>query len=46
MRNHIKLVAVEDKGNGRYLLTTENSFEIENEAKPGVVATALVLLAG
>lgn len=46
VRNHIKLVAVEDKGNGRCLLTPENSFEIENEAKPGVVATALVLLAG
>ena len=46
VRNHIKLVSVEDKGKGRYLLTTENSFEIENEAKPGVVATALVLLAG
>lgn len=46
VRNHIKLVSVEEKGNGRYLLTTENTFEIENEVKPGVVATALVLLAG
>lgn len=45
VRNRIKLLSIEDKGNGRHLLTTENSFEIENEAKPGVVATALLLVA-
>ena len=46
VRNHIKLMAVEDKGQGRFLLTTENSFEIESETKPGLVATALVVVAG
>ena len=46
VRNRIKLVSMEDKGNGRYLMTTENTFEIENGAKPGAVAIALVLLAG
>lgn len=46
VRNHIRLLSVEDKGKGRYLLTTENSLEIEGEAKPGLVATALVVLAG
>jgi acyl dehydratase len=45
VRNHIRLLSVEDRGKGRYLVTTENTFEIENEARPGVVAIALVLLA-
>jgi acyl dehydratase len=45
VRNRIRLLAIEDKGNGRHLLITENSFEIENEPKPGVVATALLLVA-
>lgn len=44
VRNHVKLLSVEEKGNGRYLVTTENTFEIENETKPGLVAIALVLL--
>lgn len=46
VRNHIKLVAVEDKGNGRQLMTTENTFEIEGEAKPALVATALAYVVG
>jgi acyl dehydratase len=44
LRNHVKIVAAEDKGNGRLLLTTENTFEIEGEDKPALVAIALVML--
>ena len=43
VRNRIALVAVEDKG-GRVLVTTENTIEIENEAKPAVIATSLVMI--
>jgi len=44
VRNHVKVAAVEDKGNGRVLLTTENTFEIEGEDKPALVAFVLVML--
>ena len=44
LRNHVRIVAAEDKGNGRLLLTTENTFEIEGEDKPALVAIALVML--
>ena len=44
MRNHVKLAALEDKGSGRVLLTTENTIEIEGEDKPALVAFALVML--
>jgi len=44
VRNRIVLVAVEDKGEGRFLLTTENTIEIEAERKPALAATALALL--
>jgi acyl dehydratase len=44
VRNRVKLVAVENKGNGRVLLTTENTFEIEGEDKPALIATALVMV--
>jgi acyl dehydratase len=43
VRNRIKLLAAEPKGDGRYLLTTENTIEIENETKPALVANVLVL---
>jgi acyl dehydratase len=43
VRNRIKLLNAEDKGDGRFLLTTENTIEIEGEAKPALIATALVL---
>ena len=43
VRNRIKLLAAEDKGGGRMLLTTENTIEIEDEAKPALIATALVM---
>ena len=44
VRNRIKLVAAEPKGEGRFLLTTENTIEIENEAKPALIAHALILV--
>lgn len=44
VRNHIKVTGVEDKGNGRVLLTCENSFEIEGETKPAAIATTLAML--
>lgn len=44
VRNHIKIAAVEDKGGGRYLVTTENTIEIEGESKPALSACALAML--
>ena len=43
VRNRIKLIAAEPKGEGRFLLTTENTIEIENEPKPALIAHVLVL---
>ena len=43
IRNRIKLLAAEDKGEGRMLLTTENTIEIEGEARPALIAHALVM---
>ena len=43
VRNRIRLLAAEPKGDGRFLLTTENTIEIENEAKPALIAHVLVL---
>jgi len=41
VRNRIRVVALQDKGPGRWLLTTENTFEIEGQDKPALVATSL-----
>lgn len=41
VRNRIKLIATEDKGNGRTLITTENALEVEGEAKPALIAQTL-----
>jgi acyl dehydratase len=46
VRNRIKLLAAEDRGNGRTLLTTENTLEIEGEAKPALIAQALTMAVG
>jgi len=43
VRNRIKLTGSEDRGNGRYLVTTENTFEIEGEIKPALIAHALAI---
>src|ERR1700739_1865714 len=43
VRNRIKLSGVDDRGNGRYLVTTENTIEIEGEIKPALIAGALAI---
>jgi acyl dehydratase len=43
VRNRIKLLAAESRGDGRILLTTENTIEIDGEDKPALIATALVM---
>ena len=44
VRNRVVLLAVEDKGRGRALITMQNTIEIEGEAKPALIAEALALL--
>jgi len=43
VRNRIRLLAVEERGKGRYLVTTENTFEIEGEIRPALQASALAI---
>jgi acyl dehydratase len=43
VRNRVKLLAAQARGDGRMLLTTENTIEIEGEPKPALIATALVM---
>ena len=44
VRNRARLAALEERGNGRSLLTIENTVEIEGEDKPAVIASAQVML--
>ena len=44
VRNRIEVLAVDGKGQGRWLLTTENTVEIEGEPKPALVAVTLAVL--
>jgi acyl dehydratase len=44
VRNRIRLVAVEARGDGRFLVTIDNTIEVEGGAKPALVATALAML--
>ena len=41
VRTHSKCVSVEDKGDGRYLMKTEVSMEIEGVEKPAYIAETL-----
>ena len=41
VRTHSKCVSVEDKGDGRYLMKTEVSMEIEGLEKPAYIAETL-----
>src|ERR1700739_2922440 len=43
VRNRIKIAAVEPRGGGRYLVTTENTIEIEGESRPALIASALAM---
>jgi acyl dehydratase len=44
IRSRIKLLAIEPKGGGRLLVTTENTVEIEGAEKPALVATMLAMV--
>jgi len=44
VRNRVVLVAVEDKGGGRRLLTLRNTIEIDGEARPALIADSLAML--
>jgi acyl dehydratase len=46
VRNRIKLAAVEGRSSGRYLVTTENTIEIEGETKPALLANAIAIFMG
>ena len=41
VRTHSKCVSVDDKGDGRYLMKTEVTMEIEGEEKPAYIAETL-----
>ncbi|HYL72270.1 MAG TPA: MaoC family dehydratase [Candidatus Dormibacteraeota bacterium] len=43
VRNRIKLAAVEPRGSGRYLVTTENTLEIEGETRPALIASVIAM---
>jgi acyl dehydratase len=44
VRDRIRIIAVEHKGRGRILVTTENTIEIEGEPKPALAAVAYTML--
>jgi acyl dehydratase len=44
IRDRITLVGVEDKGGGRFLLTSRHTVEIEGVEKPALVADTLAML--
>jgi acyl dehydratase len=46
VRNRVVLQGIEDRGDGRVLLTLLNTIEIDGEAKPALVAESLALLMG
>ena len=46
IRDRVTLVAVEEKGNGRVLMTSRHTVEIEGEEKPALVADTLAMLMG
>ena len=44
VRNNIRVLALENRGQGSHLLTTEHTVEIEHEIKPALVAVSLAYL--
>jgi acyl dehydratase len=44
IRNHAVLIQVEEKRDGRILVTTGNTIEIEGEQRPALVAETLTML--
>ena len=46
IRHRVRLVAVEPKGGGRTLITSEHTIEIEGEDKPAAIVLSLVMALG
>ena len=46
VRNRVRLMEVTDQGDGRWLVKTSNTIEIEGEAKPAMIAEALAVFVG
>ncbi len=44
IRMRVVLLSTEDKGKGRVLLKTQNTFEIEGEEKPALIAESLAMV--
>lgn len=44
IRMRVVLLSTEDKGKGRVLLKTKNTFEIEGEEKPALIAESLAMV--
>jgi acyl dehydratase len=44
VRVHVEVMTVQDKGEGRVLLTLDNNVEIEGEDKPALIGSTLVML--
>ena len=44
IRNHLRLLSVEDRGQGRFLVKTENRIEVEGVEKPAMIAEWLCLV--
>jgi acyl dehydratase len=44
IRMRVTLLEVEDRGKGRLLLRTQNTFEIDGEEKPALTAESLALV--
>ncbi len=44
IRMRVVLLSTEDKGNGRVLLKTQNTLEIEGEEKPALIAELLAMV--
>lgn len=44
IRNHTRLLDVEDRGNGRFLVKTENRVEVEGADKPAMIAEWLCMI--
>ena len=44
VRTRVRMIALDDKGGGRLLLTSETTMEIDGESKPALVCTNLAMI--
>jgi len=44
VRNRVVLVSAEDKGNGRVLITAQNTLQVQGDEKPALIAEILAML--